>query len=71
MKAKKLVLLLDAIVVAIIAMVMITGTAITKTGVAKKSPRNNIWRNHASNKYRYTINFNPKMWQPLHFDSID
>ncbi len=36
MKAKKLVLLLDAIVVAIIAMVMITGTAITKTGVAKQ-----------------------------------
>lgn len=23
------------------------------------------------NKYRYTINFNPKMWQPLHIDSID
>ena len=23
------------------------------------------------NKYRYTINFNPKMWIPLHIDSID
>lgn len=23
------------------------------------------------NKYRYTISFNPKMWIPLHIDSID
>lgn len=37
MKAKKLVLLLDAIIIAIVTMAMLTGTAITKTGLNAKN----------------------------------